>query len=308
MDFCFNYKNLPLLFIGNFSFDRITNHRGVSQITIGGSAYISSYAARIVSDINLKIKICSIVGRDFPLDIINFLKDKKIDVSEIKIIPEKSNSFIIKEKNNRSEIEIKHLLELDNFPIKERIKHLHVSCRKGIKSPYFYLSRTRYKKSSMDVIFSSLRENREEIKKSLKLIDILFLNYEEYKMLNQYMKKPAEISFPKVIFIITQGPKGVLIKKEKKKFSLPGIQISKRQIISTIGAGDVFLGSFLGAYYSFSSPARALAIATSMATLSLQNFGVSHISDKIDELTNYLSNLLPKYKKIEYELSKLFSK
>lgn len=98
-----------------------------------------------------------------------------------------------------------------------------------------------------------------------------------------------------------------MIKKGKKKINLPKIFIPKRQIVSTTGAGDVFLGSFLGAYYSFNSPARALATATSVATLSIQDFGVSHISDKFAKLKNYLSKLLPKYKKIEYELSEMFS-
>lgn len=209
MDFYSNYENSSILFVGNISLDKIKNQRDISQVTIGGSAYISSYAARIASNDNLKIKILSIVGYDFPLDIINFLNDKKIDVSEIRVVPKRSNLFFIKERNDKLKIEIKHLLELDNFLINERVKHLHLSCRKGIKSPYFYLSTVQYKKSSMDVIFSSLTEKMEEIKKCLELVNILFLNYDEYKILNKHMKTQAELSFPKVIFIITQGPRNI---------------------------------------------------------------------------------------------------
>lgn len=310
MDLSFNYKrskNCDILFIGNISLDKIQNQQKILRTTIGGSAYISAYCSKTVAN-DLNIKIFSVIGEDFPLDIINFLKNKKIDVSEVQLLRGKSNSFFIKEKNNKSKIEIKHLLELDSFPRKKKTKHLHISCRKGVNSPYSYLTTLEYERSSMDVIFSSLAERDKEIKKCLELIDILFLNYEEYKILNKSMNSQIEFSFPKVTLIITKGKDGVIIKKGRKTLSFPGLNIDKKKIVSTIGAGDVFLGSFLGAYYSINSPLYALAVATSVAALSVQNFGISHISEKLTELENYLKVLLPKYKKIEHEFSELFFK
>jgi len=301
-----NYKNnRTILFIGNISLDIIKNRQGISRTIIGGGAYISAYCAKMVSN-NLKIKILSILGNDFPLDIINFLRDKKIDVSEIQIVSKNSNSFIIEEGNNKSKIKIKNLLELGNFPIREKIDHLHVSCRKGVKSPYFYLTTSKYEKSSMDVIFSSLKEKCKEIKKCLELIDMVFLNSLEYKMLNKYIKPKIESFFPEVIFVITQGEKGVSIKKGKKVFYFPGIKIDKKKNVSNTGAGDAFLGSFLGSYYSSNSPIEALMTAVSAATLSLQDFGITHLGNKLSILKNYQNKLLSKYKKMEDELSEIF--
>lgn len=301
-----NSKNCDILFIGNISFDKIQNQQKIRRTVIGGSAFISAYCSKIVAN-NLKIKIFSAVGEDFPLDIINFIRNKKIDVSEILVMPEKSNSFFIRENNNQPKIKIEHLLELDCFPKERKTKHLHISCRKGVKSAYFYLTTIEHEASSMDVIFSSLIEKAEEIKKCLPLIDILFLNYEEYKILNKYIKSPIELLFPKIILIITKGKSGVIIKKGEKTLNFPGVNVSKKKIVSTIGAGDAFLGSFLGSYYSSNSPTYALAVATSIAALSLRNFGISHISDRLSELQNYLNTLLPKYKKMKHELSELFS-
>lgn len=306
MDSYSNY-NCDILFVGNISLDKIKNKYGFSHVTVGGSVYIGAYSARTVSN-NLKIKILSIVGNDFPLDIINFLKEKNIDISNVQFVSKKSNFFIIREKNNETEIKIDHLLELENFPIKEKIRHLHVSCRKGIKSPFFYLNTLKYENSSMDVIFSSLKEKSEEIKKCLRLVDILFLNYEEYKLLNKYMKAQVETSFPKIILIITRGDKGILIKKGEKTLYFPTININKKKIVSPTGAGDVFMGSFLGAYYSSNSPIQALAIATSAAILSIENFGISHISIDSCDFKNYFAKLMNEYKKMKHELSELFSK
>jgi len=301
-----NYKNnRTILFIGNISLDIIKNRQGISRTIIGGGAYISAYCAKMVSN-NLKIKILSILGNDFPLDIINFLRDKKIDVSKIQMVSKKSNSFLIEEKDNKSKIKIINLLELPNFLINEKLTHLHISCRKGVKSPYFYLSTLKYERSSMDVIFSSLKEKCKEIKKCLELIDMVFLNSLEYKMLNKYIKPQIESFFPEVIFVITQGENGISIKKGKKVFYFPGIKVDKKKSVSNTGAGDAFLGSFLGSYYSSNSPIEALMTAVSAATLSLQDFGITHLGNKLSILKNYQNKLLSKYKKMEDELSEIF--
>lgn len=293
-----------ILFVGNISIDKIKNAIG-TRYAIGGSVYNAAYCAKIISK-KLRIKIYSIVGSDFPLDVLNFLKETGLDTSGIRIIKGKSNFFYIIEEKNKSIIKIKYLKELDNFPCKEKTIHLHVSCRKGIKSPHFYLKTIPHKRASMDLIFSSLKERIKEIEKCLSLVDMVFLNQDEFKILNKYFGHTIESLFPSTIFFITQSEKGIIIKKGEEELNFPGILLNRKKIISTTGAGDAFFGSFLGNYYSSHSPIESLAIAVSAATLSIQDFGVSHISNKLSILKNYYNKLLRQYKKNEFEVSKLF--
>ena len=293
-----------ILFIGNISIDKIKNAIG-TRYAIGGSVYNATYCAKIISK-KLRIKVYSIVGNDFPLDVLNFLKEKGLDISGIRIAKGKSNFFHIIEEKNKSVIKIEYLKELDNFPCKEKTIHLHVSCRKGIKSPYFYFKTIPHKRASMDLIFSSLKERIKEIEKCLPLVDMLFLNQNEYKILNKYFRHTIESLFPSTIFFITQNEKGIIIKKGEEKLNFPGILLNRKKIISTTGAGDTFFGSFLGAHYSSHSPIESLAMATSAATLSVQDFGVSHISNKLPVLKNYYNKLLQQYKKRELKAPKLF--
>jgi len=293
-------KGQDLLFIGNISFDEITNRLGFSRCVIGGGAYNSAYCASLVS--NLKIKICSTAGRDFP---INIIKSRRIDVSEIHIVEGHSNTFIITEQSRDIFFENNQLLEF-HLNNKEYTKHVHISCRKGIRYPYLCLKNTIHHSSSIDVISSSLKEKIDEIKKCLKAINMLFLNNYEYDMLNKCFNTETAHLFPKVIIFITKGKDGITVKKHKKEISLPGINIKKEDIVSVTGAGDAFIGGFLGSYYSSCSFRESLAIGVSIATLSIQDFGISHMTNKLPILDEYFNKLMPIYKQKEHEIYEFF--
>jgi len=285
-----------LLFIGNISFDKITSRSGISRCVIGGGAYNSAYCASLVS--NLKIKVFSVVGKDFPISII---KDRGIDVSGIHIVEEHSNTFIINEQSGDIFFENNQPLEF-HLNNKEHAKHVHISCRKGIRYPYLCLKNTIYHSSSTDVISSSLKEKIDEIKKCLKAINMLFLNNYEYDMLNKCLDIETAHLFPKVIIFITKGKGGVTVKKHKKEISFPGINIKKEDIVSTTGSGDAFIGGFLGSYYSSRPFCESLAIGVSIATLSIQDFGISHVTNKLSVLDGYFNKLMPIYKQKEHEI------
>lgn len=284
-----------LLFIGNISFDKITNASGISKCVIGGGSFNSAYCASLVS--NLKIKICSVVGSDFPLHII---KDRGINITGIDIVEKQSNTFIINEKTGDIFFENDKLLKF-NLNDEKHVRHVHISCRKGISFPHLCLKNIKHSSSSIDVISSSLRDKIDEIKECLASTDILFLNNYEYEILNKYLRYKVEHAFPKVIIFVTQGKIGVLVKKYKNEMSFPGINV-KRNFVSAIGAGDAFIGGFLGTYYSSRPFSEALAMGVSIATLSVQDFGVSHVIDKLPLLDEYFNKLMPIYKVKENKL------
>ncbi|MFC1612766.1 PfkB family carbohydrate kinase [Patescibacteria group bacterium] len=292
-------KKCDLLFVGNISFDKIKNNRNVSRCVIGGSAYICAYCANFVSD--LSVKICSVIGRDFPLHII---QKKGINIDGICISKELSNIFIVNEKDRTIVFEDHPLkFTLQNI---EHTQHVHISCRKGIISPYKCLANIRYHSFSIDVMYSSLEENMPEIVKCMKLVDMLFLNNYEYAILNRCLGDKIENVFPRILIFITQGEKGIIIKKELNSVYLSGIKIrDKEKIVSTTGAGDAFIGGFLGSYCYSASFIESLAIGVSVARLAVQEFGVSHIAKKKLNLENYFKELLPIYKIQQYEIQNL---
>lgn len=257
-----------LLFIGNISFDKITNLNGQFKKVVGGSAFNSAYCARQVSEI--KIGVYSVVGNDFPLRI---LQKNQINFEGLQIIEEPSNTFLIDEKAETVLFE-KDPLVL-NLIQKIETKHLHVSCRKGINNCLNYLKNISHTSSSIDVYYTSLEEKFEDIISCISSTEILFLNKMEYEMLSKMLGSQLNILFPQLLIIKTEDEKGIEIMKNNHQKHFGAIR-REENVVSSTGAGDSFIGGFLGAYCSAQPISSCLAFGIASATLSIQGFGVDH--------------------------------
>jgi len=73
---------MSLLTIGTVAFDDIETPYGKADKVIGGACTYASYAASYFTD---KIRLCSIVGADFPTNEIKALENRGVDMEGLQV-------------------------------------------------------------------------------------------------------------------------------------------------------------------------------------------------------------------------------
>lgn len=246
---------IDICYVGNSSIDNIKNN-GRSKKTLGGSAIYSSIASRFVSD--KKISIISNVNKDVKqmLDNYNieYIGNLVPEITEFNIDEEKSSCNFVKEINNN--ICLDTLLEIDN---------LHISFRKGVNIDYILSNpNIRYKKLSIDVMIHSVKNFIPSLIKYNSKINTLFCNLKEYEIIRKYVN-----NIPRIIITNEDNPV-ILIEKDKNYlFEVNSVN----NIVSSTGAGDSFIGGYLGAYTDGKKISECINIGIQTAKNSLQNFG-----------------------------------
>ena len=259
-----------LLFCGNSSIDRIITQSGTKDV-LGGSACNSAIAARLSGKKN--ISLLSSVGNDFPIDTLDSLG---IDVSYTKIYDRCSNIFIMDEINNQVSLFNPEYLPI-KIPEYLNVKHLHVSCRKGVpfQKAFQKIDAESY---SLDVMWSSVKDFLPELSDCIMKTDFLFCNDDEYNIL---CKNNINTKFSDNLHIFITDKAGVTYQKGTYKRHFQTVKVSP--IVSTVGAGDTFLGGFLS-YYDGKNIDHAVYNGLAMASTSIQYFGNLHILNKASDI------------------------
>ena len=89
----------PILTVGSMAFDSVRTPSGKADHVLGGSANYFSLAASLFTP----IKICAVVGDDFPKDHLEFLSKRKIDVSGVQIAAGKTFHWVGEYDGNMNE-------------------------------------------------------------------------------------------------------------------------------------------------------------------------------------------------------------
>jgi len=284
-----------IVFVGNVAFDQITNLDGYNAFVIGGSAFNSAFCASLFSGVSIEIN--SVVGTDFPLKI---LTDAGINTQSLIRVNEPTNVFVIDETKELV-YSLRDLLDFSPKPDGDAW-HLHVSCRKGIKNPKKFFLDIKHQSASLDVMYPSLEEKMPEILDCLALSNMLFLNNKEYEQISQKVELEK---FPKLLIFITKGKNGIILKKGLQETRFESLRIKEGKSYCAIGAGDAFIGGFLGAYFSSHSFIESLSYGMAIAALSVKNFGVLHLSDHMTEIKNAYVDLSAMYKKQQNTMQEL---
>lgn len=266
-----------LIFCGNSSIDHILTHKGAKE-TIGGSAVNAAISGSLFG--NKEIALISSVGYDFPIDTLDKLN---ISTEHMQQYEENTNSFIIDEINNTVSLKSKQYLPII-IPDNTETNHLHVSCRKGV--PFVdAFNKIKSQHYSLDVMWSSVKDFLPELSACIQKADFLFCNDTEFMM----MKREGLIdTVPENLIIFTTDKHGVIYQKGKKQKYFHTIK--KEDVVSTIGAGDTFLGSFLSSFNG-NNLNEAVYQSLAMASLSTEDFGNMHLLNKFSEI-NKTKNII----------------
>ena len=281
---------MSLLTVGSVAFDAIETPFGKTDKIIGGAG---TYIALSASFFEKDQKIVSVVGEDFPQEMIDVLKSKNVDVEGLQIKQGEKTFFwsgrYHNDMNSRDTL-ITELNVLENFdPIipasYQGVDYLLL----GNLSPIVQRQvierlETRPKLVAMDTMNFWMDIMLDELKKTLELVDVLIINDEEARQLSgEYSlvkaSKVIRAMGPKFL-IIKKGEHGALLFHENDVFFAPALPLE--EVFDPTGAGDTFAGGFMGYIastddISFENMKRAIIAGSAAASFCVEKFGTEQL-------------------------------
>lgn len=304
-------KNMSLLTVGSVAFDAIETPFGKTDKIIGGAGtYIALSASNYVSD----QRIVSVVGEDFPQAMISLLESKGVNVEGLQVKKGEKTFFwsgrYHNDMNSRDTL-VTELNVLEHFnPIIPESYQGADYLMLGNLSPQVQRQvierlSVRPKLIAMDTMNFWMDIAKEELLKTIALVDVLFVNDEEARQLSgEYsLVKAAKViraMGPKTL-VIKKGEHGALLFQGEKIFFAPALPLE--EVFDPTGAGDTFAGGFMGYIAnsddtSFENMKRAIIVGSALASFCVEKFGTEPlvnlskqaIEDRIDQfvaLTNF---------------------
>jgi len=281
---------MSLLTIGTVAFDALETSYGKTDKIIGGSCtYIALSAAFFLPQVN----VVAVVGDDFPQEYMDSLISKGINLDGLQIKKgEKSFFWAGKYHNNMNSRDtlVTDLNVLADF--KPMIPTSYQDCEYlmlGNLTPQVQIEaiqglKNRPKLVVMDTMNFWMDVAMDDLKKVLKLVDVLCINDEEARQLSgQYsLRTAAKLIMemgPKTL-IIKKGEHGALLFQDTKMFYCPALPLE--EVFDPTGAGDTFVGGFIGYLaqtndISFENMRKAIVYGSAMASFCVEKFGTERL-------------------------------
>ncbi len=282
---------MSVLVVGSVALDSIETPFGSVKDAVGGSAtYISAAASYFVSP----VRLVGVVGGDFPREGLVFLERRNIDVEGLEIIKEGKTfrwagryHYDLNERDTLSTD--LNVFERFDPKIPEKHRKMRTICLGNI-DPVLQRKVLEQMESPQLVVCDTMNYwingKRDELEKTLRLINVLIVNDSEARLLSG---EPNLIKAAKVIrsmgpdvVIIKKGEHGALLLTESIVFSAPAYPMEN--IFDPTGAGDSFAGGFIGWLartedVSEKNLKRAVIYGSTLASFCVEKFGVGGLAD-----------------------------
>ncbi|MDA7580309.1 PfkB family carbohydrate kinase [Crocinitomicaceae bacterium] len=281
---------MSLLTVGSVAFDAIETPFGKTDKIIGGAG---TYIALAASFYNNKQNIVSVVGEDFPEEMLNQLKNRNVNLEGLQIKKGEKTFFWSGKYHNDMNSRDTLVTELNV------LEHFNPTIPDSYQgSDYLMLGNlspqvqrqvierltVRPKLIAMDTMNFWMDIAMDDLKETLKLIDVLIINDEEARQLsNEYaLVKAAKViraMGPKYL-IIKKGEHGALLFHGDHMFFAPALPLE--EVFDPTGAGDTFAGGFMGYIastqdISFESMKRAIINGSALASFCVEEFGTERL-------------------------------
>lgn len=281
---------MSLLVIGSVAFDAIETPFGKTDKIIGGAAtYISLSASYFTKDVNL----VAVVGEDFPQTDIAMMQQHGINTDGLQIKQgEKSFFWSGKYHNdmNSRDTLVTELNVLGDFdPI---IPESYQNCEflmlgnltPKVQETVINRLAKRPRLIVMDTMNFWMQIAMDDLRQTLKLVDVLTINDEEARELSgEYsLVKAAKkiMAMGPQFLIIKKGEHGALLFHQNEVFFAPALPLE--EVFDPTGAGDTFAGGFIGYLsqtedVSFENMKRAIIYGSAMASFCVEKFGTERL-------------------------------
>ena len=281
---------MSLLTVGSVAFDAIETPFGKTDKIIGGAAtYIALASAFYHND----QKIVSVVGEDFPNEMLEELKKRNVDLEGLQIKKGEKTFFwsgkYHNDMNSRDTL-VTELNVLEHFdPIipasYQGVDYLMLgNLSPQVQRQVIERLTERPKLIAMDTMNFWMDIAMDDLIETIKLIDVLIINDEEARQLSgEYsLVKASKIiraMGPKYL-IIKKGEHGALLFHNENMFYAPALPLA--EVFDPTGAGDTFAGGFMGYIastddISFDNMKRAIINGSALASFCVEEFGTERL-------------------------------
>ncbi|HUL17048.1 MAG TPA: PfkB family carbohydrate kinase [Terriglobales bacterium] len=275
---------MSLLVVGSVAFDALESPYGKVDRIIGGAATYFAVAASFFSRVNL----VAIVGDDFTALDAQIFKGRPIDTVGLERAEGKSFFWAGRYSENLNE-RVTLTTELNVFAqFQPKLPETYRS------SKYVFLAniapdlqrsvlqqvRVRPKLVALDTMNYWIERTPDELRETLKHVDILMINDSETRQLSSEhnLLRAARHIFkmgPSAL-VIKRGEYGAMLVDNKGVFCVPAFPLEEPH--DPTGAGDSFAGGFMGylagcGQKSDASLRRAMVYGSVMGSFAVEQFG-----------------------------------
>lgn len=288
--FAAQFRTMNLAAVGSVAFDAIETPFGKTDKIVGGAG---SYIALASSFFVKKQSLISVVGGDFPKEFLSLLEAKGVDITGIEVKQDEKTFFwsgrYHTDLNSRDTLVTELNVLADFAPVVPVQAQNAAFLMLGNLSPAVQLSvikqmTTRPKLIAMDTMNFWMDIALDDLKETIKHIDVLIINDEEARQLSGVysLRKAAGIirAMGPSILIIKKGEHGALLFHEANVFYAPALPLE--EVFDPTGAGDTFAGGFMGYLAAaptldFESMKRAIIAGSALASFCVEKFGTERL-------------------------------
>jgi len=285
---------MSILVVGSVAFDNITTPSGSAENVLGGSGTYFALAASYFTD----VRVVAVVGEDFTEDQENVLKRRGVDTRGIEHAKGKTFRWGGRYLDNLNEAKT-DFTELNVFEkFQPRIPaeykdseflflgNIHPTLQSAVS-----LELSDVKLTGGDTMNYWIQSASQELRETLRLVNILLINDGEVKMIAKDSSLPRAARK-----VLAMGPQGLVIKHGEygatiffregafgvgtHPFRAPALPIE--EVKDPTGAGDSFAGGFMG--YVASQDVlnrevikRALFYGGVMGSFAVERFGTERL-------------------------------
>lgn len=287
---------MKLVVIGTVAFDAIETPFGKTEKTVGGAATYIGLAASCFIE---KSGLVSVVGDDFPIDFLNQMQEKGIDLTGLQVMKGEKSFFWSGryhfDMNSRDTLATELNVLLNFNPV---LPEEYRDCEYlmlGNLDPKVQLKvieqiPVRPKLVVLDTMNFWMDIALEDLMKVIAKVDVLTINDAEARQLsNEYsLVKAARriLEMGPRCLIIKKGEHGALLFEDNKVFFAPALPLE--EVVDPTGAGDTFAGGFIGYLAktdncSFENMKRAIIVGSALASFTCEKFGTERLLDITEE-------------------------
>lgn len=287
---------MSLLVVGTVAFDAIETPFGKTDKITGGSGnYICQSAGHFTNDMQL----VSIIGDDFSQEELQYLQSIGTDIEGIEVRKGEKSFFWSGRYHmdlNRRDTLVTDLNVLANFDpvLPEKYKDAEFlilgNIDPALQAKVITQMVERPKLIAMDTMNFWMDIAMDNLKTTLKMVDLLIVNEEEARQLtNEYSLVRAAAAIremgPKFL-IIKKGEHGALLFHGNRVFFAPALPLE--DVFDPTGAGDTFAGGFMGYLaktkdLSFENMKRAVIYGSAMASYCVEKFGPQRLKELTEQ-------------------------